>query len=305
MAPDTRFLDGLRADVASLEACEQDLASMRLQPESRVSASAARRRNDTVTDLEETFGRVCERLCSLSPKLTAREATREAELKRGYEDQLYQAKQALIDQYTSSRASANKRGDDLQARLDVSKDDVYYLERDKVENEATIRDLQGRMRSAQIKEDQLISSAAEKEMTVTDLRVQLSTANRQLNALAAAPKFLAPSWAGERPRSSNDSGFYEGSSATNEADKTRQTDATGLVVSGLKEYGCGAYRNADEYFAKAQRFIRGLPVGLRANFDNTSLAYYRAVCSAESDPEESAKKRLRGFLEGYDRATTR
>ncbi|KAK3068683.1 hypothetical protein LTR53_013556 [Teratosphaeriaceae sp. CCFEE 6253] len=183
-----------------------------------------------------------------------------------------QTAQLALAQRTESLGLATRRQQDHQQALAIANDDLRHYQRLNVE----------------------------KEQTIDGLKAQLRAANHRLERLTP----LAPSDAPGRP--STDSGFSDGSGASSSAaDSARQEIALSLLSTAVAEFTRGEYAQADASLASVQRHVRDLPASLQKPFKPATMAYYRAVCTAETGTDAAAKASLTAFLSDYGRAEAR
>lgn len=182
-----------------------------------------------------------------------------------------------------------ERGDGYKIQLQRAENEILDLRtaRDKYkadldEAELTIRDLRAALRQERIKYDKLVHGHA-----------------------GASSEKLHPTGAGSRPASSgsrssietNDSGI-SGLSST--PDQSKQRVAFGLLHSGQQAFERNEFREAKTYLESLQKQIDELPGRLRQAFNLSSIAYYRAVCTAETASNQAAKEALYNFLQHHD-----
>ncbi|KAK1017567.1 hypothetical protein LTR54_002225 [Friedmanniomyces endolithicus] len=272
---------------ASLEECGPALSSIRLQLDDvwNGSNSALARCENRVNIVKNALVDITDRFRRLGATLIAREQHLEQRCDDIKAD--YQRSQKDVDQLTQSLSVATHRGDELQRRLEDTKDDLRYAKRRFAEGEQTVEDLKTQLRDANRRIEVLTDAAA----------APLLAGLRQPHPPSLS---LAPQEA--MADQSTDSGFSETTTATNPADRQRQNIAYGVLLAAISDFDAGNFATADPKFADVQTMVRNLPSALRHNFDTTSIAYHRSVCRAETGTDREAETKLTEFLQSYDQA---
>ncbi|KAK1069882.1 hypothetical protein LTR12_001353 [Friedmanniomyces endolithicus] len=277
----------MQALTASLEECGPALSSIRLQLDDiwNGSNSALARCENRVNIVKNALVDITDRFRRLGATLIAREQHLEQRCDDIKAD--YQRSQRDVDHLTQSLSVATHRGDELQRRLEDTKDDLRYAKRRFAEGEQTVEDLKTQLRNANRRIEVLTDAAA---------------APPPSRPPPASPTLPVPTSAGGHGRPSTDSGFSETTTATNPADRQRQNIAYGVLLAAISDFDAGNFTTADPKFADVQTMVRNLPSALRQNFDTTSIAYHRSVCRAETGTDREAETKLTEFLQSYDQA---
>ncbi|KAK0270485.1 hypothetical protein LTR35_004296 [Friedmanniomyces endolithicus] len=133
---------------ASLEECGPALSSIRLQLDDvwNGSNSALARCENRVNIVKNALVDITDRFRRLGATLIAREQHLEQRCDDIKAD--YQRSQKDVDQLTQSLSVATHRGDELQRRLEDTKDDLRYAKRRFAEGEQTVEDLKTQLRDA-------------------------------------------------------------------------------------------------------------------------------------------------------------
>ncbi|KAK5112406.1 hypothetical protein LTR85_011515 [Meristemomyces frigidus] len=193
-----------------------------------------------------------------------------------------------------------RRGDDYRDRLRASENTARQLTETVSNERQRLSDLQIHVAAYQ-------DDIQEQEQTIRELRAQLRAARRQSatvsEGFATSPTHLNPNTAAGQGRPSSDSGFSEGSTSTEPGERTRHRLAESLFREAVADFHSGDFRKADASFTQVQSIIAHLPAALRSAFGATELAYYRAVCQAETSSDAAAETALSNFLQTHNRAS--
>ena len=138
----------------------------------------------------------------------------------------------------------------------------------------------------------------ERDRTINELKARIRTQNRESGGSLRPP--ISPT---TNIGTSFDSGFSEVFGSTEPGQRFQQSLARRSIQAGEDEYNRRNYARANESFKDAQAKIQAFPSPIRGTFDLVRLAYYRAVCDAETGSPREAERALNAFLESRDGAS--
>lgn len=205
----------------------------------------------------------------------------------------------IIPRLLSKEQDLQHHSNKYQDKLRASENTIRELTNSVTEARQRLSDLQIQVAAFQ-------NEVLEQEQTIRALRAELRGTGRQgtmvCEATATSPTHVNPNTAGGQGSTSGDSGLPEASTSTGLGERTRQRVAEASFRIAITDFNRSDFRQAAASFTDVQTIISQLPNTLRYTFDTTKLAYYRAVCQAETGPNPAAHTTLATFLQTHTQA---